>query len=161
MKKNCKKFSGILFSVLILFGCAAMTKNFGTIVPDQGVEKNFETFQLDPDMNYYFSGSDVFPSVIMGLKKQYALDNDLWRPLATDPKHLKELISDMQSKAGEFGKLQRGFVMKSPDGQTLGVWYSPFNLPMRLKMGADNKVIVYTPDPGSYPYDSGGRRRGR
>ena len=158
MKKADKKYSLLLLSVMILFGCAAVTHDFGTFRPDQSVEKNFEDFRLDPAMNYYFSGSDVYPSVIMGLNKQYQLENDLWRPLAPDPRLFKELITSMQARAWDFGKIQRGFVMQSPDGQAIGVWYSPLGLQMRLKMGADGKVVVYTPDPNSYPYNSGGRR---
>ena len=126
---------------------------YGTFVPDQVVEKNFENFQIDPDMNYYFSGSDVYPTVIMGLRRQYLLDYDLWRPLKSDPALFKNLISDMQSKAREYGQLQRGFVLKSPDGQELGVCYCPFAVRMNLKVGEGNKVIVYTPEVSSYPYE--------
>ncbi len=161
MKTASQKYGVLLLSVLVLFGCAAVRHAFGTFVPDQVAEKNFEAFQIDPGMNYYFSGSDVYPSVIMGLKKQYVLDNDLWRPLKPDLQLFKDLINDMQLKAREHGQLQRGFVLKSPEGQTIGVCYCTFTVRMKLKMGEDNKVIVYTPEVNSYPYGGGGGRRGR
>lgn len=131
-----------------------MIHGYGTFVSDQVVERNFENFQIDPDMNYYFSGSDVYPTVIIGLKKQYLLDYDLWRPLKSDPTLFKNLVSDMQSKARESGQLQRGFVLKSPDGQGIGVCYCTFTVRMNLKMGEGNKVIVYTPEVSGYPYES-------
>jgi hypothetical protein len=165
MKKAIQKYCIILFSIMGLFGCAAMTQGYGTLVLDQIVQKNFESFQIDPDMNYYYSGSYVYPSVIMGLKKQFALDNDLWKPLQLDPILLKDLINGMQTKARQTGQVQRGFILKSPDGQTLGVCYCPLDVWIRTKMGEDNKVVVYTPD--RYPYGDGGDggggrgRRGR
>jgi hypothetical protein len=160
MRKISKKYVVMLLSILALFGCASINKGFGTFVPDLNAEKNFESFQIDPDMNYYFSGSDVYPSVIMGLKKQYILDNDLWRPIPSDTARFKELIKDMQFKSRESGQPQHGFVLKSPDGQTLGVCYCPFAVSIKLKLGEDNKVVVYTPD--RYPYGgNGSSRRGR
>jgi hypothetical protein len=162
MKKKSQEYLLLFVGISLLCGCASILNGYGTFVPDQVAEQNFESFQIDPDMNYYFSGSDVYPTVIMGLKKQYILDNDLWRPIKSDPKIFKDLITDMQTKAATSGQLQRGFALKSPDGQTIGVCYCPFKVRVRLKMGEDNKVVVYTPEVSSYPYDGGGRgARGR
>lgn len=153
MKKHGLMSFLLCLGIVILSGCALMMRGYGTFALDQMTEKNFESFQLDSDMNYYFSGSDVYPSVIMGLKKQYVLDNDLWRPLPSDPKLFKSLITDMQQRARDSGQLQRGFVMKSPDGQMLGICYCTFKVRMTVKMGEGNKVIVNTPDINNYPYD--------
>lgn len=153
MQKHSQNNVFLFLSIFVLCGCVSMIHGFGTVVPDQIAERNFEAFQIDPDMNYYFSGSDVYPTVIMGLKKQYVLDNDLWRPIEPNPKVFKDLIADMQFKASIVGQLQRGFVLKSPDGQTLGACYCPFTVRINLKMGEGNKVVVYTPDV--YPYEEG------
>jgi hypothetical protein len=158
MKKASQIYCIILFSILGLFGCAAMNQGYGTFVPDHLVQKGFESFQMDPNMNYYYSGSYAYPSVIMGLKKQYALDNDLWKPLQPDPILLKDLIGGMQTKAIQTGQAQHGFILRSPDGQTLGVCYCPLDVWIRAKMGEANKVVVYTPD--RYPYGDGGDGNG-
>lgn len=164
MKETILKYSVILSSLLVLFGCAAMMHGYGTNVPDRIAENNFVTFQMDPDMNYYASGpNDAYPIVIMGLKKQYVLDNDLWRPLPPDPQLFKKLIKRMQFEAGAIGQVQRGFVLKSPDGQDIGVCYCRLTVWINLKMGEGNKVIVYTPDSeqNSYTPAGGGSRGGR
>ena len=70
MKKTMPKYM-IIIGALVLLGCAAMTNGYGTLVPDQSALKSLEALQIDPDMNYYFSGSDVYPNVIMGLRKEY------------------------------------------------------------------------------------------
>lgn len=152
MKPANQKYLLLILSILFFSGCASMMHGYGTFAPDQDAEKNFESFQIDPDINYYYSGSDVYPIVIMGLKKQYVLDNDLWTPLQSDPKLFKNLIQDMQQKARDHGVMQRGFVLKSPDGQIIGVCYCTYKVRMSLKMGEGNKVVVYTPDVNSYPY---------
>lgn len=92
MKTVCKKYWVLLLSALVLFGCSALLKGFGTNILDELAWGSFETFQIDQDMNYYASGPhDAYPIVIMGLKKQYVLDNDLWKPLPSDPQLFKNL----------------------------------------------------------------------
>jgi len=164
LKKSIQTYWVLLLSTSILFGCAAMLNGYGTSVPDQVAEKSFEDFQINPDMNYYASGpNDAYPIVIMGLKKQFVLDNDLWRPLPPDPKLFKELIKRMQFEAGVIRQVQRGFVLKSPEGQNIGICYCRLTVWMSLKMGEDNKVVVYTPDTeeNSYTPSGGGGRLGR
>jgi len=160
MQTAIQKYGVLLLSALVIFGCAGMLNGFGTNVLDDNVWDKFETFQIDPDMNYYASGpQDAYPIVIMGLKKQYELDNDLWRPLPPDPKLFKDLVKRMQSEAQKIGSVQRGFVLKLSEGQDVGVSYCRLTVRMSLKMGEDNKVIVNTPDmmENSYTIEGSGR----
>ena len=158
MKESNLKYRVILLSVLVVFGCATLRQGYGTNVLDQVAENKFETFQLDRDMNYYASGpNDAYPIVILGLKKQYVLDNDLWRPISPDPELFKRLIKRMQFEAGAIGQAQRGFVLKSPDGRDIGVCYCRLTVWIGAKMGEGNKVIVYTPDGEENSYTPAGR----
>ena len=163
-EKTGQEYLLLFLALLTLFGCASLMRASGTSVPDQVAEKNFEAFQMDPDMNYYASGpNDAYPIVIMGLRKQYVLDNDLWRPLPHDPLLFKSLIKRMQFEAGAIGQVQRGFILKSTEGRDIGVCYCRFTVWMSLKMGEGNRVIVYTPDSeeNSYIPASWGDRGGR
>jgi hypothetical protein len=152
-----QKYGNLILGLLVLSGCAALLNGSGTNVLDGNVWDNFETFQIDPGMNYYASGpQDSYPIVIMGLKKQYVLDNDLWREIPPDPKLFRNLIKRMQFEAQKIRETQRGFILKSPDGQDVGVCYCRITVMMSVKMGEGNKIIVYTPDSdkNSYtPYD--------
>src|SRR3989304_10337368 len=96
MKMTISKVGYFLTVLLTLAGCAVLTSGYGKFITDEMVTKNFEAFQIDPDMNYYTSGSDTYPSAIMGLKKKFTLDNDLWKPLKPDPKAFRELVQNMQ-----------------------------------------------------------------
>ena len=151
-----------LTGLVILAGCAVWTSGYGKFVNDETVRMNFETFQMDPDMIYYISGSDTYPSAIMGLKKKFTLDNDLWRPLKPESKLFKELVQNMQAKVYmEHKSFLRGFTIYAPDGEPLGVWYSIPRIKMIVEMGKDNKVIVYTPDLRTYDDDDDSPRHFR
>lgn len=147
----------LLILSVMMAGCAIFRGPFGSIVPDEAAGKSFESFRMDPTMNYYYSGPDAHPNVIIGLKKSYELDNDLWKPIEPNAKLFKSLVTGMQEKAKKYGMFQYGFVMTDAQGKPLGVWYSILDIKTKLlKMGAGNKVVVYTPELEIYPQDSGG-----
>jgi hypothetical protein len=133
---------------MVLSGCATVMHDFGKIVPDNRVTKDFEMYQMDPDMNYYFSGSEAYPNAIIGLKKKYVLDNDLWKPIKPDPQTFTRMVSDMQYLA-RYIRLQ-GFIMESPSREAIGVWYSRIEVKMIVRMGTVNKIVVFTPDMKTY-----------
>ncbi len=154
----------LLYKMMLLLvatsGCVTMSRGYGKFVADESVAQRFQKYQIDPDMNYYYSGSELYPNVIMGLKKEYSLDNNLWRPLKSDPELFKTNIYNMVYTASNYSRQLYGFVMKSPAGRTLGVWFSPLDVQMRVKMGKNNKVVVFTPDqqPDVNEDDFGERR---
>ncbi|MDQ5987477.1 MAG: hypothetical protein CSYNP_03222 [Syntrophus sp. SKADARSKE-3] len=151
MKRRTKGLIVLLGIMMFLSGCSTFGWRYGAIVIDDAVRKNFEAFHMDPGMNYYYSGPDAAPNVLMGLKKDYLLDNDLWKPIEPNPKIFKEIIRSMQDKGMQFMTLQHGFVIKDDRGKPIGVWYSIFNIkPLVVKMGEGNKVDVYTPELDIY-----------
>jgi hypothetical protein len=151
VKNKTVKWEIVFLIMLSVTGCAVMNGQYGSIVLDQAAERNFAAFHIDPQMNYYYSGPDVYPNALMGLKKEYVLDNDLWKALAPDPKIFKEKIRSMQDKARLYGSSQYGFVIRDQQGTPIGVWYSLLTVKIKVvKMGEGNKVIVYTPELDAY-----------
>jgi hypothetical protein len=56
----------------LIYGCSfPLLKNWGTIAPDNQTSKAFEKFLIIEDYNYYISGSDLYPTSILGLNKSY------------------------------------------------------------------------------------------
>lgn len=157
MKSKKAIIAWLLIVLWSMTGCAVFKGPYGSIVPDESARKSFESFQMDPTMNYYYSGPDAHPNAIIGLMKAYQLDNDLWKPIEPNAKLFKELILGMQKKGAEHAMSQYGFVMTDHQGKPLGVWYSILSIQtMILKMGAGNKVVVYTPELEIYPQQVGG-----
>jgi hypothetical protein len=153
MKKNAKFFFYIIFgAVLLLAGCSVfMSKNFGSIRPDTDATNVFEKFQINANLNYYISGSDVYPTSILGLNKAYTLDTDLWKKIEMTPELFSELVTNMQMRLLSccVGK-QLGFVILDDKGKQIGIWYSMLTGSIAVKMEDDNKVVIFPPRDDVY-----------
>jgi len=139
------KYVCLILALYVLSGCF-MTGNYGIIVIDKAATKAFESFQMDPGMNYYASGPEAYPDALIGLKKEYVLDNNLWKPVKPDSELFQRLIQSMQQRAFEQGESEYGFAMKDPQGRTVGIWYSWLKISKTIEMKDNNRVIVYTPE---------------
>ena len=144
----------ILFMAFIMTGF--LGGRYGNIFPDDKATKDFEAFKIDPGMNYYYSGPDLYPNALIGVKKQYVLDSDLWKPIKPTPESFRDLILHMQDKAQEYREFQHGFIMYDDKGQQVGVWYSILKARTFTQMREENKVRVYTPDLMIYQTGPGG-----
>jgi hypothetical protein len=144
-------------------GCSGFhLKNYGRIIPDRGATIVFEKYQINPNFNYYISGSDVYPNAFIGLDKSYTLDSDLWKKVEMTPAKFRELVQDMQSKALNIGKSQHGFAMFDDKGNKIGIWYSILSVKTMLKVKDERTVIIYTPDIDTYlKYEDDNRHRVR
>jgi hypothetical protein len=137
-----------LGAVLILAGCAGF-KMRGSFVPDRDVTRSFERFEFRDDMNYYSSGSDSHPNALMGLKKEYTLDSDLWKKVDT-AETFKDMVQGMQKKTDESTLNLHGFQILDNGGQPIGIWYAILSAKASLIMKGDKHVLVFTPDIDTY-----------
>ena len=152
--KRTVELTMVLLMIFLLAGCSG--GRYGNIYPDGQVTKDFDTFKIDPGMNYYYSGPDLFPNALIGLKKEYVLDSDLWKPIKPTPQSFRDMILHMQDKAQEYREFQHGFIMFDDKGRPIGVWYSILRARTFTQMGEGNKVRVYTPDLMLYQSGPGG-----
>jgi hypothetical protein len=138
--------------MLVVFpGCAGKYfKNYGGIVPNQDATTAFERYQVDPNLNYYYSGSDVYPNAVMGLNKAYTLDSDLWKKVEMTPQLFCEFIKNMQTKALTLGLNQYGFAIIDNKGNQIGIWYSLLSVRTVVQMKDNKTVIIHTPDIETY-----------
>lgn len=146
---NEKRWKGLCYScvtIVLCFFVSCVGGNYGSIIPDTAVAKSFESLQMDPDMNYYYSGSDVYPNAVIGLKKKYVFNANVWKPIEPQLKVFKELIGGMQTKALRYQTYQHGFIIKDDKGEPIGVWYSILKARTFVKVGEDNKVTIAAPD---------------
>ncbi|MDD5711577.1 MAG: hypothetical protein PHY31_02335 [Smithellaceae bacterium] len=152
MKTRITSAAFAIYSVMVLciaVGC--MIPNYGSIIPDEAVTKSFSAFKLDAGMNYYYSGSDVYPDAIMGLNERYVLDSDLWKPIKATPIKsqadvFRDLVEGMQNRALEEKTYPHGFVIRDDKRQPIGVWYSRLEASTVVKMKSSNHVVIYTPE---------------
>ncbi len=149
MAQKSLKYCLLLLIALSFAGCAGM-KNYGSFEPSKKITQAFETYQINPDLNYYFSGSDVYPNAIMGLNKQYTLDESLWKPVKMTPKKLKSMVDEMKKKSDELDLYLLGWSMRDNTGKEIGVWYSVLFATTAIKMEAENKVDIFRPAQNTY-----------
>jgi hypothetical protein len=143
-------------SILIVLpssGCtSSLFKKYGKITPDSTAAKAFETYQINPNYNYYISGSDVYPNVIIGLDKAYKLEPDLWKHVDMTTQKLREFVTDMRAKVSSlnFMLFLHGFALYDDKSKQIGIWYSILAATTSVKMKDNHMVIIITPDIDTY-----------
>lgn len=146
-----------LFTVIM--GCAGsqVIADYGMIIPDSDVTAAFDRYDLNPNYNYYTSGSDLYPDALIGLDKNYTLESDLWKKMDFTPQTFRTLVMDMQNRARQINTLQRGFAVLDNKGRPIGVWYSLLTVRTWVKMSGDRRVVIVTPELGVYEQREKGR----
>jgi hypothetical protein len=150
MRKLSSSFIIILSLVFSFCGCAGFLKGSGAVNPDRSATRAFETFQINPNYNYYYSGSDVYPNALIGLDKKYKIEPDLWKKMEPTPRDFKDMISQMQSKALSIGQFQHGFAIIDDKGRQIGVWYSILSAATTVKVMDEQTVLIYQPPLNVY-----------
>ena len=145
--KNMKIFSGALFVFVVtsLAGCATLYKDYGKIEPNREITQSIERYQVDPDLNYYISGSTSVPNAIIGVKKTFTLDSDLWKKVEMTTAVIKDLVYSMQMRASGFAGRLQGFIILDDKGRQLGVFYSLHDVDTFVRMKDEKTVIINTP----------------
>jgi hypothetical protein len=149
MATQCRVFLSIVYTLLVLSltGCAGPNLAlYGGIIPDGEVTESFEGYRIDPDLNYYISGSDMYPNAIMGLGKAYTLDSTLWKKVEMTPGQLREFVTNMRRKV----LVVHGFALVDNRGNRIGVWYSLLSATTSLRMEDDRTVVIPTPALNTY-----------
>jgi len=153
MKKNGNFVFYIIFgAVLLLAGCSTIiSKNFGNIRPNTDVTNAFEKFQINSNLKYYISGSDTYPTSILGLNKSYTLDTDLWKKIDTTSELFSQLVTNMQTRSIQCcGESMHGFYIFDDKNNKIGVWYSLIRGSIVIQMKEDGKVVIFPPRDDVY-----------
>lgn len=123
-------------------GCSG---NFGHLRRDGEARKNFESYQVLPDHNYFYSGSSSKPIAIMGIHKDYTLETQLWKSVELTPEQLKSWMNNISPTLGRAID-NYGSVIVDPAGKTVGIWYSKYKQ-TTVEFKDNNTIIVHTPKP--------------
>ena len=74
---------------------------FGELRPSREATEAYTSFRVDPEKEYYSSGSDVYPNALMGIDKSWVLESDLWKKRELTETGMKELVMNMQARSME------------------------------------------------------------
>ncbi len=108
---------------LLVSGCVSSQGNYGKLVYDDMVKKDFESFRVDPQYNYYYYGTNTFPQAFMGLSKNIELVSSFWKPIDLTPEILHNWIwLHAKRKSGDVDRYGSQILEKG--GKQIGIWYS-------------------------------------
>jgi len=154
----------LAYTTMVLLSCASLIHGqYGSMNPNDKIAHLFESYQIQPNYNYYYIGPDSHPNAILGLDKKYPLATTIWKPLEASSEKLKPLIVGMKEQVHQNSELLHGFVILDPRGKTIGIWYSVLDSHQPVIIHDNGTVDVYTPDidqerSGSMNVSPGGRK---
>ena len=141
-------FAVIVIVFIILFG-RRVRAQYGSIKPNGKVMKSFETYEVKPDLIYYFSGSEMRPTAIIGVDKRLTLNSELWKRIDAT-QELKVLIQNIKENVSEYEETLHGFDILDNTGKYIGEWFSILGIHTVIKTGKDNKITITTPPIDTY-----------
>lgn len=133
-----------IFTIGII-GCAG-PGSYGSFAPDNAAKSFFETYQINNDYEYYFSGSDTYPVALLALHKSYKMGNDLWRPISLTPALMEQLVANMQTKLTSCCyQNQFGFNIYDHKGKLIGMLYSYLGVGLTFRVDDEGFIRIAGP----------------
>ena len=127
--------------------CAPSTINFRQ---DLAINNALESLQPIPGYDYYYSGPDSFPLAILGVPSGQKFRQGLWKKVDLTPERLEIWMRSIDNPHRSISTRYHGKYILGPDGQTLGIWYSPQEWP-NVRLSPENELSVTTPPNTLYP----------
>jgi hypothetical protein len=142
----------ICFLVMMLSSCAGLWPNrVGRIVPDPEAALTFEKKQCGAEYQYYYSGSELYPSALMGIRKDIRLEDDtLWKKVDMTPERCLDMVSHIQTRALGLSLFPYGFVIQDDQGKRIGIWYSILTATTPVWMKDNHTAVIHTPPVDTY-----------
>jgi hypothetical protein len=154
-KMRSVKNVGLCVLLLLYLGvlsCSgSLFRNYGQILPGGEVTRDLESGVFHPEFRYYTSGSDLYPNALIGLHRDYRLNQEtLWKEVSMTPEKLREIVGFMKTKASEYSQFPHEFELLDTGGKTIGFWYSLLTARTFLRFEEDGTVMLPTPDLDTY-----------
>ena len=149
MKPRCHNIRKIMVLGTVLtittlfFACMAGMANHGSNKLSDAARDKIENFQVLPDYNYYYIGSNVHPDALIAVHKSYTVTSEgMWIKVESSDKQLKYLVETIQKN---LSPSPDGYDILDPQGKKIGFYYSKWD-PWPARMEGENKVWIYPPD---------------
>jgi len=133
----------IALSLLVLTFLTGCFANYGKYKISRDVAKMFESLQVPGEYKYYYAGPDKEPDALMGLHRDYTLNNDLWKETDMDSKQLKKWIDEINLVGNPISVQGRHIL--DPNGKIIGIYYSKGE-GGPVKMESGNQVVAHPPN---------------
>ena len=71
--------TGVILTTTIFFYTCANMANYGSNKLSDAARDKIENFQVLPDHNYYYTGSNVRPQALIAIHKSYTVSEGIWK----------------------------------------------------------------------------------
>jgi len=142
----------ICLIAMALCSCVGLWPDrIGRIVPDREAALIFEKKQCSADYHYYYSGSDLYPHALMGIRKDLHLEKDTqWKKIDMSPERCRDVVSHIETRALGLGLFPYGFFIQDDHAKRIGIWYSILTATTPVWMKDDHTVVIHTPPVDTY-----------
>ena len=118
---------------------------YGKLERSSEITKIFETHQILPDHQYYFSGWGPVPYAIIAIDSRYKMRKGLWNQVELTVPMLRNWVREMDMI---YGFPPYGSRILDHNGRQLGVWYSSKQW-TTIIIEEENEIAVLAPEaPG-------------
>ena len=143
-----KKSIGFVLMILLVFVFLSFTaearkRNYGKIVKNFEIEKQFKSGNLPTEFSYYFKGWKGEPEAIIGISDDYVMQSKLWKSFSPEETLVKDLIQNMYKRNSKRGSFFAAWLYDH-NGEKMGVYFSD-SKDVKIKMAGDKQIEYITP----------------
>ncbi len=118
---------------------------YGKLERSSEITKIFQTHQILPGHQYYYSGWGSVPYAIIAIDSQYKLRKGLWKKTEATVPMLRNWVREMDMI---YGYPPYGSRILDHQGQQMGIWYSSKQW-TTIIIEEENEIAVFAPEaPG-------------
>ncbi|MBW1987997.1 MAG: hypothetical protein JRI97_00485 [Deltaproteobacteria bacterium] len=132
-------------------GCAA--KNTGYLDRDMEAAEMFEERNVLNGYTYYYTGSSVDPEAIIAIKDEWRLKTRLWKKVSPMTEKQLDRWLDNMNRNIRRAVFNKGAVIRGPQGEQIGLWYSSYNWTSIIADPGEKTVMVDPPSEGDPRYN--------
>ncbi|MGD8834369.1 MAG: hypothetical protein PVJ84_11665 [Desulfobacteraceae bacterium] len=133
----------IIFSLVVATsGCSSGPAHFQRRV---SASNTFERFNVLPHHQYYYFGRPDALLAVVAIDKGHRLNSPNWTATDMDEQTLKSMVGKMRNQPGaEYNIDPNGAYILDDDGETIGLWYSVWRLPL-LRFTGEKEFTISDP----------------
>ena len=141
----------LLTLAALLSSCTATAlQNPGTLRESSEITRKYRALTIDPNYNYYWSGTQLDPDAIMGIDKKLTVQSKFWHQIDLDEEQLEYWVTWGDRQFPEdgfstryFGRFMGAYILDN-EGKVVGDWYSKKDLGI-FEFPGNNVIIPYPP----------------
>ena len=139
-KKMAGSILGLALAALIA-GCAVKQVTFRE---NNAINASFETAEVLPGYQYYYSGPEAEPFAILGIRHNLDFEQGLWKKIDLTEAQLKKWLLHFDIRARSTELKYYGNILFGPNGEEIGIWYS-FLRWVPARVTEEGRIIIHIP----------------